>query len=172
MLAGFSVHLGACAFGGKLAESLWACQVAAAAVGLGLVSGSKTLAGIGAFCLLVGTPLWAIDVACGASLAPTSILTHAGGWLAALYKVTRGSLAPGLWWKTPLSLALLQATCRWVTPEKLNINAAFEVYPSVSAWFPNYPSYLFALLIGSTSVFLALELTLASLRPAAFHTSK
>ena len=172
VLATFVVHLGACVLSGHWTEVLWACHMAAAALGLGLLVGSDTLAGIGAFCILVGTPLWAIDVALGAPLAPTSILTHVSGWVVAIHKVSRGHLPVGLWWKTPLSLALLQNICRWVTPVELNINAAFEVYPSVAAWFPGYASYLLALLAGMIVVFLLLDRALAYFRPAAFHVSK
>lgn len=164
MLCCVLVHFGSCIHSGHSAEILWACHVAATALGLGCVIGNHTLGGIGAFCLLVGTPLWALDILCGAPLAFTSIFTHAGGFGVAVVFL-QSEVPSGLWWKTTLGLAGLQLVTRCITPVELNINAAFEIYASVAPWFPNYLSYLLSLLGGTLLVFYVLERNLWRIRP-------
>lgn len=172
LLACFLVHLVSCVRSGRPAEILWVCHMATAALSLGLLFRSPTLVGMGVYCLLPGTPLWISDVALGAPLVPTSILTHIAGWWVAVSAVRQRTFSAGLWWKTSLSLGVLLLVCRCVTPAELNINGAFAVYPRFAAWFPDHRSYLLALLAAMVMGFLSLERTLVYLRRTAFQISK
>jgi hypothetical protein len=95
--------------------------------------------------LVVGTPLWLLDLAGGAELVTTSFLTHGGGLIVGLTALCRSGMPCGAWWKTLVALAALQQVCRWTTSETLNINAAFAVYDRFQGWFPSYAWYLAAL---------------------------
>jgi hypothetical protein len=140
----FVIHMASCAWAGRLAESLWACHVGAALVGMGLLGDWPRTTAIGILWLSVGTPLWLLDIASGAEFVPTSALTHVGGLAVALAALRRRSVPRHIWWQAVLALAALQQACRWWTPPAANVNAAFAVYPRFQAWFPSYGLYLAA----------------------------
>ena len=160
LISCFALHLANCYWRGHWSDALWACHIATLSLGVGLLSGNATAAGIGALCLVVGAPLWLIDVSLGASLVSTSILTHAFGWAIALIYLLRRQSVPGLWWKTLFALGLLQACSRLATPPQQNVNAAFDVYPSVAPWFDSYFSYWLALSVGSAFIFWIMDYVL------------
>jgi hypothetical protein len=164
-LACFALHCGNCVVQGRGADTLWACHVAAAAVGLGLLAGSATLVGIGGFWLAVGTPLWTLDVLGGAEFLLTSVLTHAGGLVLGLAGLRRLGVPRHVWWKALLALGALQLLCRWLTPPAGNVNAAFAVYSRFEGCFGSYASYELTLAGTSAVLFLALELGLRRLWP-------
>lgn len=140
-----AIHAGFHIWHGRPADMLWACHVATAAVGVGLLAGWPTCVGIGVLWLVVGVPLWLLDVAAGGELVPTSVLTHAGGLLIGLAGLRWLGLPDQLWWKAWLALAVLQGLCRWLTPERANVNVAFAVYPGWERCFPSYRLYLLTL---------------------------
>lgn len=141
----FVTHAAGCVARGVAAEALWACHVAVAVMGLGLLLGWPKLAGAGILGILVGTPAWASDVAMGAPLVPTSLATHVGGFVIAILALRAGGLPTHCWWGAWLGGAALQQICRWMTPPSLNVNAAFATYARFDAAFPSYEAYLIAL---------------------------
>ncbi len=157
LIASFLVHLTNCFWHGHWYDAMWACHVAALTLGLGLLMVNATLIGIGALCLVVGTPLWLVDVATGAELVPTSALTHLLGWIVSVFVLVRGQAISGMWWKTLLALGLLQYVSRWVTPPHRNVNAAFEVYASVAPWFPSYVYYWISLVLAAALIFWVID---------------
>jgi hypothetical protein len=129
-------------------------------MGVGLVAGWRGGFGIGLLWLAVGTPLWLLDLAAGAALAPTSALTHLGGYGVGLAAVARTGMPRHAWWQAVAGLAALQEACRWWTPPAANVNAAFAVYERFEGWFPSYAAYLTALGAAAAAVFWALETVL------------
>lgn len=152
-----ALHVAACIVDGAWFDVLWACQVAAVCLGIGMVLPNANLAGIGSMCLMVGTPLWLVDVGFGAELVPTSGLTHALGWWLSVDQLRRPRVVKGIWWKTVAALACLQLFCRMVTPSDRNINAAFDTYSSVASYFPHHAYYLASLLVAATGIFWLVE---------------
>src|SRR5689334_12253994 len=61
---------------GEWYDLFWACHVAAIFVGIGLLTRSATINGIGVLLGLMGLPLWLADLAAGSEFLPTSLLTH------------------------------------------------------------------------------------------------
>lgn len=143
------------------AHGLWACHVATAVLGFGLLIGCSSLAAMGALCLTVGTPLWGLDVVCGAPISPTSVYSHVLGLLVSaifIHRETHLQCWPhGSWWKTLLWLGLLQGLTRLLTPAEQNVNAAFQVYRSVASYLPSYLVYWLVLLFAGGTVLWLIE---------------
>lgn len=146
-LACYAVHAGFHVARGEAADLLWACHLATVLVGIALLTAAPTLNAIGFFWLLIGDALWLLDLADGAPLLPTSLLTHGGGLLLSLYGLRQYGLPRHAWWQAVLAFLALQQICRWLTPPAANINLAFAVWAGWEARFPSYPAYL-AMLVG------------------------
>jgi hypothetical protein len=125
---------------------LWACNLGALAVGIGLLMGSPTLNAIGTYWLVPGLPLWIYDLAKGGEFFWTSLLTHAGGLGVGFYGLRRLGLPRGAWWKATTALGALVVLCRVATPPKQNINLAHAAYPGWESTFPSHLVYLVSLL--------------------------
>lgn len=153
----FTVHATACWLAGRGAEALWSCHLATAVTGAGLVLRCPAGAAVGCFWSLIGGPFWLLDIATGAELVPTSILTHLGGFLVAVAAVRRMPVPRHAWVWSVAGLAALQQLCRWTTPPAANVNAAFAVYGRFDGWFPSYGCYLAALALVASTCFWALQ---------------
>jgi len=136
-LAGYVVHACALVRSGHPAELLWACHVGDLLVGLGLLTRLPRLSAIGLLWLLVGTPAWLLDLARGAELAPTSILTHVGGVLVGWWAARRFGLPRGSAWLAVATLLALALLCRQVTPPSENVNMSFHVW---DRWADHLPA--------------------------------
>ena len=143
----FAVHALGCATRGVLGDVLWTCHMAVAALAVGLICRSPQAASVGCLWILLGTPMWAVDLACGAELIPTSLATHVGGFVVALLTVRAAGLLRGIWWRALLYGAALQQVCRWVTDPSRNINASFEVYDRFRPLVSSYAAYLLLLAV-------------------------
>jgi hypothetical protein len=141
-------------------DLLWACHLGAAVVGIGLLSSSATINGIGLLFLCMGTPIWLMDLASGGEFYPTSCFTHLGGLAIGLYGARRLGLPSGTWWKAVLALITLILVCRLVTPERANVNVAFAVYAGLEKVFPSHLIYLVIMMAAAAVYFLVLELVL------------
>ncbi len=164
-LAFYAVHGAVHVREGHAEDALWACHVAAALVGVGLLGGWAALVAVGVIWLMVGEPLWVFDVATGSALQPTSLLTHVGGLIVGLIGLRHLGVPAGVWWKALLALAALQQVCRWVTPPEANVNVAFSVYPWMRPYFASYWRYCAAMLPLFGLLFFLSEVVLRKLLP-------
>lgn len=146
-------------------EALWACHLGALIVGVGMLLPSPTWTAIGVTWLLVGVPLWVMDLALGGEFLWPSPLTHLGGLAIGIFGLRRMGMPTQVWWKALLALAALQQLCRWITPASTNVNVAFSVYAGLERWFPSYRLYLVFLLVTIGLVFFLTELILRRLMP-------
>ena len=69
---------------GRPGDVLWICTLSPAIIGTGLLLGQSTLVAVGVLTLLLGLPLWTLDVWTGREFHPTSVLTHWGGLIVGL----------------------------------------------------------------------------------------
>ena len=138
---------------GRPQELLWACHLGAALVGVGLLCSSATMNGIGLLFLLMGTPLWLMDLAGGGEFYPTSCFTHLGGLAIGLYGARRLGLPSGAWWKTVAALVTLILICRLVTPPPANVNVAFAIYPPWDKVFSSHLVYLATMMTAAAVYF-------------------
>ena len=120
---------------------------------------------VGVLWLLVGLPLWLLELAGGGEFIPTSLLTHVLGLVVGLVGVWRLGMPEGAWWKATLALLVLNQLCRWVTPVKANVNVAFAIHPGWDRWFSSHLAYILTLtlLLGFAGTWRAL-----GAKPAAY----
>lgn len=137
-LAGTAIHYAYHLYHQRAWDLLWACHVAAALIGVGCLLDWPACVGIGVLWLIVGVPLWLLDLATGGEFTPTSVLTHVVGLVIGLIFVAARGMPAGAWWQALLALVALQQLCRRVTPERANVNIAFAVHKGWEHWFPSY----------------------------------
>ncbi len=124
------------------ANVLWACHVASVLIGLGLIVGSPTLNAVGFLWLMVGIPLWVIDLATGGELLATSLFTHVGSPIVGAVGLRRLGLPRGSWAWALVALFALHVLCRFVTPTRANVNLAHAIWPGWEALFPSHLAYV------------------------------
>jgi hypothetical protein len=156
-LAGYAIHAGYHLAHGHPEDLLWACHIGAVLVGLGFLAASPTSNAIGFFWLLIGDALWGLDLAGGAPLLPTSLLTHGLGFGLSLIGLRSYGLPRHAWWQAVLAFLVLQQLCRWLTPPAANINLAFAVWSGWEQRFPSYPAYLAMLLTLALLAFFSVD---------------
>jgi hypothetical protein len=122
-------------------NALWACHLASVLVGAGLVFRSPSANAIGFLWLVLGVPLWLTDLAGGAPFLATSLLTHVGGFVLALYGLALLGMPEHAWWKAIVAFVALQQVTRVLTPPAANVNLAFAVWPGWEGRFASYRSY-------------------------------
>ena len=147
---------------GRYYNAFWLCHMASVALGIGLLTGSPVLAGIGVLWFLVGVPMWLVDLAAGGDFTWTSLLTHLGSAAAGAGALRAVGMPPNVWWKAVLGVGVLFLFCRAATPPAANVNLAFAVHRGWERWFPSYGWYLLLLLAMLSVVFYAAEAALLS----------
>ncbi len=156
-LAGTAIHYGYHLYHHRPWDLLWACHVAAALIGLGCLFEWPACVGIGVLWLIVGVPLWILDIASRGDWTPTSFFTHIVGLVVGLIYIGARGMPAGAWWQAVLALIVLQQLCRWVTPASENVNVAFAVYKGWERWFPSYLWYWLLLTVLFALVFAGSE---------------
>jgi len=136
---------------------LWGCQLGALFIGLGLLSRSPALNGVGLLWLSAGTPFWLVGLVLGSNFLPTSVLTHVGGLLIGLWGARALGLPRGLWCKALGSALAVHLISRLITPEQRNINLANEVWPGFDGWFDSHTLFIVVVSGVASVVFLAVE---------------
>ncbi|MDZ4860482.1 MAG: hypothetical protein SGI88_16015 [Candidatus Hydrogenedentes bacterium] len=156
-LSFYAIHASYHVFHGKPENSLWACHLGAAIVGVGFLISSPTTSGIGTLFLAMGTPLWLLDLAAGAEFFPTSCLTHVGGLVIGLYGATRLGVPRGVWWKALITLAVLIGLSRLLTPASANVNVAFAVQRGCESFFHSHATFLAIIMFLAGGFFFIIE---------------
>lgn len=159
-LACFALYAGYEARFGLLANVVWACNLATLMVAIGLLCRWPTWNAWGFLWLVLGLPLWLLELLTTAECHVFSVLTHVGGLLLGLAGVRRLGLPRGAWWQAAASLYLLHLASRWVTPEAENINLAFRVWKGWESYFPSHRVYILLLMAGTSGLFAGVELAL------------
>ena len=159
-IAFYGVHAVHELWAGRPESLLWSCHLGSLAVGFGLLLHQRTWIGVGLMWLVLGLPLWLMEVGAHGGFAPTAAFTHIGGLVLGLWGVRRFGLAGPVWWKAAAALVVLHFVSRWTTPKEANINLAFAIWPGWAPYFPSHAVYLLAMLILSLAVFGATEYAL------------
>lgn len=156
-VACYLVHACTHLLAGHPEEVLWACHLGSLLVGIGILTGWPLLNAVGFLWLCVGDAMWALDLASGAALMPTSLLTHLGGLSIGLWGLSRFGMPRHSAWLAILGFAGLQQLCRWVTPAASNVNLAHDVWAGWEEAFPSYLAYEAMLLAFGLAAFLLIE---------------
>ena len=134
----FLIHAGALVYAGEPYHIIWSCHLGCLIVGMGLLVRLPWLYAIGFFWLTMGVPLWLLNVLTGHEFMLTSILSHGGGVIVAVYGLRFMEIPRFAWAAATAGLAVLGLLTRWVTPPDANVNLAFAVW---SGWEDRFPSH-------------------------------
>lgn len=147
----YAIHAGFHLAHGRWYDAFWACHIAAVLVGVGILSRSATLNGIGVLLGLLGLPLWLADLAAGGTFFPTSVLTHVVALSIGLYALASLGMPRHTWWKAIATLVCLLVVCRLLTPASANVNVVFAIPPGPDELFHSHTQYLAATLAAATA---------------------
>jgi len=139
---------------------LWACPLGSLAVAAGLLLRWPIANGIGFLWLVLGVPLWILDLLTGTGCPWVSIFPHVGGLALGLTGVRLLGSPRGTWWQAVASLYLLHVASRWVTPEEANINLTFRVWTGWEPYFPSHGIYILLIMACAGVLFAGVEFTL------------
>lgn len=151
---------------GRFYNAFWLCHMAAVVLGVGLMAGSPVLTGIGVLWLLVGVPLWFVDLAMGGDFTWTSLLTHLGSAVSGATAILAFGMPRQVWWIALLGVGCLYLLCRAATPPAANVNLAFAVHRGWERWFPSYVWYVGLLAAMLSGIFYLANMALFALYPA------
>lgn len=124
----YAIHAGFWIVRGVPENALWTCHIASLLIGLGMVVLRPRFAAIGMLWVLLGLPLWILDLSAGGEFLPTSALTHVGAPLIALVFFRRVSFPKGTWWRAVAALGMLVVLTRIVTPPGENVNLSHAIW--------------------------------------------
>jgi hypothetical protein len=147
----FVLYLATAAQRGKAADSLWMCHVANLLLSIGMFSRSPRLVGIALAWIVLGIPLWALDMWRSGELTQASVLSHLGGLALGMYAAWRLRLSSNPWLAALFVFVALQQLCRWLTPEALNVNLAHAEYAGWEGVFGGYWAYWLATLLAAAA---------------------
>lgn len=119
---------------------LWMCHITNLMLALGLFFGQRELIRISVLWLIIGMPLWALDMARFGIRELTTFGTHIGGLIVGLVAISRVRGGRKTWLYALVFGIVLQLICRIITSPELNVNTAHYVYRGWEALF--YNNYL------------------------------
>jgi hypothetical protein len=146
-IAFFATHAAAHVARGTTENAIWVCHFSSLLIGIGLLSRSATLNAIGLLILIVGVPLWLVNLATGGEFLATSLLTHVGGLSVAVFGAQRLGLPRRVWFKALITATALIMASIWWTPPGANVNLAFHGPPIVGMMSVHPSIYLIGLLL-------------------------
>jgi hypothetical protein len=111
---------------GRAAELLWACNVAAALLGVGLLAGSPRAVWTGTVGLLAALPVWLCWALAGQDEGWHALITHLVSPGLGLWALRRIPRPPDLVAVSVLGLVGWGALTRLVTPAELDVNLVFQ----------------------------------------------
>lgn len=153
----FLVHAGALILAGEHHHLLWCCHLGCLLVGTGLFLPNRWIYGVGSAWLVLGVPLWLLNVLVSREFMPTSLLSHLGGLLLALYGLRHIEIPRFLWMAATLAMLVLAVATRYLTPQSENINLAFSVWTGWEEIFPSYFRYGCMMLALAALIFFLFE---------------
>jgi hypothetical protein len=138
-------------------DLLWVCNLAPVVLVLGCFTKSARLCAIATCWLSYGMPIWLVDLATGASMIPTSVLTHFGCLAVGFLAVRHLGWPRNTWLVATLASLLPLALARLLTPPEPNVMLAFRVHDGWEKHFSSHAVYLAIMIAGSAVVFFVVE---------------
>jgi hypothetical protein len=134
---------------GEIANILWICHMSNLLIALGLFLGYIELVCVSTLWLLIGAPLWPIEIIRTGSMELTSIGTHYVGLIIGILLISQLGMGKRSWLYALVWFLLLQQFTRMFTPMELNINLAHSIYPGWEQFFSAYWEYWIFITCGS-----------------------
>ena len=153
----WAAHAASHVLRGTAHDLFWVCNVATPVLALGCFLRVARLCAISVCWLAYGVPIWLLDLGTGASLIPTSVLTHFGGLVLGVAAVRRLGWPRWTWLAATGASLLVLLLARIFTSPAHNVMLAFRVHDGWEKHFDSYPPYL-ALMLGASAMwFFAIE---------------
>jgi hypothetical protein len=140
-LALFVARLIELAWQEKTPHILWICHISSLVIALGLFSGSIEFVRVSVLWLVLGIPIWPIEIIRTGIMEITSIGTHYIALVFGLFLLRRLGFGKKSWLYALIWFLFLQQITRIFTPVELNVNLAHTVYPGWEQIFPHYWQY-------------------------------
>ena len=122
----------------ELGHLLWMCNVGNLLLAIGLFLEKARVVRLAAIWTIPGLVVWFVYVVLPWGLFFTSILAHAGGFIVAMFVLSKYRMDRSAWlWAFGWYL-LVQLASRFVTPPNLNVNLAHSVQSGVEQTFGSY----------------------------------
>jgi hypothetical protein len=153
----YAAHFWQWARSGRLENILWACHIGCLLVGIGWLTNSPLLNGIGLLWLMPGIFFWLLYLVSGGVFLWSSLFIHIGGNLLGLWGAVLLGLPRGIWWMAGLGHIALLLVSRRFSRVSENVNFSRQVWTGWEKRFPSYPRYLSGLVLGAFVTFFALE---------------
>jgi len=134
---------------GESAHILWICHISNLLIALGLFLGHVELIRISTLWLIIGAPLWPIEIFRTGIMELTSIGTHYVGLMIGLLIIRQFGMGKRSWLYALLWFLFLQQITRLFTPAVLNINLAHSIYPGWEQFFSAYWLYWIFIIVSS-----------------------
>lgn len=122
-------------------QILWWCNISNLLLGLALLAGNARAAWLASFMLILGTPIWLLDVWATGDFTIYSVFTHIISPAMGIYCVRRLPVTRGIWWQAMLYYVFLMLLSRLFTAPALNVNLAHDVYAAAKPYIQNYWLY-------------------------------
>ncbi len=126
---------------GKAAHILWICHTSNLIIALGIFLCQIELVRVSVLWLIMGIPLWPIDILRTGIIEITSIGTHYLGLLVGLLVIRWQKMGKHSWLYALVLYLFLQQAARLFTPAELNVNLAHAAYPGWDKFFSDYWQY-------------------------------
>lgn len=141
---------------GKPAHLLWICHISSVVIALGVFINNVELIRISVLWLILGVPIWPIEIIRTGIMEITSIGTHYFALIFGLLLLKKSGIGKYSWAYGLIWFLLLQQAARLFTPVELNVNLAHSIYPGWEKYFSGYGQYwLFTTLGSGISLWLA-----------------
>lgn len=134
---------------GETAHILWVCHTSNLLIALGIFLGYFELVRISVLWLIIGAPLWPIDIIRTGVMELTSIGTHYIGLAIGLLALRQSGMGKYSWLYASIWFLLLQQLSRMFTSAELNINLAHSIYPGWEQFFSTYWQYWLFTTVGA-----------------------
>ena len=142
---------------GSAYDLFWACNVATPVLALGCFLRRARLCTIAVCWLAYGVPIWLLDLATGASLIPTSVLTHFGGLALGIVAVRKLGWPRRSWLVATGASLVLVVLARIFTTRAQNVMLAHRVHDGWERHFSSHLPYLALMIAVSAVVFFVVE---------------
>lgn len=143
---------------GAISNILWMCNISTFTLSLGLFLNKPTIIKVSALWLMLGFPLWIIDLLQFGQTPVTTFLIHIGGSSIALYTLKYVRFSQNIWIYSFIWYLFVQQFCRMYSPFSLNVNLAHTSRSLLGINIDTYFLYWLA-----TSLLIALLLFVFSL---------
>ena len=136
----------------ELGHLLWMCNVGKLLLAMGLFLDKPVVVRLAAIWMVPGLVVWFVYVVLPWGLFLTSILAHVGGFVVAMFVLTKYRMDRTAWlWALGWYL-VVQLLSRFVTPPNLNVNLAHSIQPGVEQTFGSYWLFWLTLTVGTAAV--------------------